>query len=425
MVMIKTRWRGERHRIEEATRWVGERPLAMDGLLAFVLAVLFCAWSLYLIIDATRSPENLSVWLAAVLILSVVGQPIALVFRRSSPARSFVAVSGLSLIQAALPGAPQTLPSLTIFLFSLYAYCAYGKRAAAIIGVAVGAAGAAVVTAQLVHNGQAMNGQAPIVEIFGTFFGVALAAWSLGLVRRAQMVYVGALEERAARAEAEREERARRAVLDERARIAREMHDVIAHSLAVIVSQAQGGQYAARSDPARAAKVLETIAQAGREALADTRGLLDVLRPDTPSPDSNTWNPQPTLQEMPEMLDRVRASGLSVEFAEHGSSFPLGPSAELVLYRLIQEALTNTLKHAGPDAEATVRFEWSEDGLTLTVSDNGRGPSLSDGHGHGLIGMRERLAMIGGSIVTGPGLDGGFMVRAWMPHRANVVGASA
>ncbi len=397
----------------------------MDILLALAVAVLFCAWSLYVIFDATRPPDNLAIWLAAVLTVSVIGQPIALVFRRSSPDWSFAAVSVMSLVQAALPGAPPTLPSLTIFLFSLYAYCAYGKRAAAVIGLAIGAIGAGVVTAQVAHNGQQANGQVPVIELFGTFFGVALAAWSLALVRRAQMVYVGTLEERAARAEAEREERAQRAVLDERARIAREMHDVIAHSLAVIVSQAQGGQYAARSDPARAAQVLETIARAGREALADTRGLLDVLRPDTSPPSRETWDPQPTLRELPEMLDRVRASGLSVDFSEHGSSFPLGPSAELVIYRLVQEALTNTLKHAGLGAVAAVRFDWSEEGLTLVVLDNGPGPTQSDGKGHGLIGMRERLALIGGSIVAGPGPEGGFMVRAWIPHRTAVAGAPA
>ncbi len=394
----------------------------MDILLALAIAVLFCTWSLFVIVRATREPDNLAIWSAAVLALSVIGQPIALVFRRFSPPLSFAAVSAMSLIQAIMPGAPQTIPSLTIFLFSLYAYCAYGKRAAAIIGLAVGVGGAAVVTVQVVHNGLPGNGQAPVIELFGTFFIVALAAWSLGLVRRAQMVYVGTLEERAARAEAEREERAQRAVLDERARIAREMHDVIAHSLAVIVSQAQGGQYAVRSDPSRAAEVLETIARAGREALADTRGLLDVLRPEISSA-AHTWDPQPTLRELPEMLDRVRASGLEVDFSEHGTSFPLGPSAELVLYRLVQEALTNTLKHAGTDVAAVVRFDWSEDGLALVVSDDGCGPLRSDGKGHGLIGMRERLALIGGSVEAGPGPQGGFMVRARIPQRTTVAGA--
>ena len=425
MAMTKTRWRMERRRIEETNRWLRARPLAMDGLLALAVGLLFSVWSLYSIIDATRPPNDLAIWAAVVLALSVVGQPIALVFRRAAPTWSFVVVSALSLIQAALPGAPRALPSLTIFLFSLYAYCAYGKRAAAVAGIAVGAVGAAVVTAQVALNSPSTNGQVPVIELFGTFFGVALAAWSLALIRRAQMVYVSTLEERAARAEAEREEEARRAVLDERARIAREMHDVIAHSLAVIVSQAQGGQYAARSDPARAVEVLETIARAGREALADTRGLLDVLRPDTPCTTTQSWDPQPTLRELPEMLDRVRSTGLSVKYSEHGPRFQLGPSAELVLYRMVQEALTNTLKHAGPDAEATVRFDWSADGLTITVSDTGRGPSLSDGHGHGLIGMRERLAFIGGSVEAGAGPAGGFTVRAWVPHRVNVVGASA
>ena len=387
MAMTKTRWRMERRRIEETNRWLRARPLAMDGLLALAVGLLFSVWSLYSIIDATRPPNDLAIWAAVVLALSVIGQPIALVFRRTAPTWSFVAVSALSLIQAALPGAPRALPSLTIFLFSLYAYCAYGKRAAAVAGIAVGAVGAAVVTAQVALNSPSTNGQVPVIELFGTFFGVALAAWSLALIRRAQMVYVSTLEERAARAEAEREEEARRAVLDERARIAREMHDVIAHSLAVIVSQAQGGQYAARSDPARAVEVLETIARAGREALADTRGLLDVLRPDTPSTTTQSWDPQPTLRELPEMLDRVRSTGLSVKYSEHGPRFPLGPSAELVLYRIVQEALTNALKYAGQAATDVIltygadelKLEILDDGPVAVRSDNGQ--SGQSGHG--------------------------------------------
>ncbi len=423
--MIKAQWPMGRHRIQVFIRWMRERPLAMDSLIAFVIAALFCVWSLYLIIDATRPPTNLAIWLAAMLTLSVIGQPIALVFRRSSPLLSFLTVSALSLMQVSLPGVPKTLPSLTIFLISLYAYSAYGTRAAAVIGLLVGIVGAVLVTAQVVDRGQSTTGQVADIELFGTFFGVALAAWSLGLVRRAQMVYVSTLEERAARAEAEREAQAQRAVLEERARIAREMHDVIAHSLVVIVSQAQGGQYAARTQPSRATDVLETIAQTGREALADMRGLLNVLHPDMPSAATETLVPQPTLQELPELLDRVRAGGLSVQFSANGTPIPLGPSAELAIYRLVQEALTNALKHAGSNADAVVRLDWSSDGLSLAVSDNGLGPVRRDGNGHGLTGMRERLAMIGGSVVAGPGSTGGFVVRAWIPHRTTVEGGSA
>lgn len=409
-------WRTARQGLEQVIQWVRARPLLENSLLAAVVAP-FAGWSIYVIVDATRPPEALAPWLAVVLVLAVVVEPVALVFRRVAPMPSFVAVSAASLVQTVLPGAPPMLPSLVAFPLSLFAYCAYGQRRAPVFGLAVGAVGAVLITAQLVISGQIAQGEIRLIPVYLSLLAAVLTAWSLGLFRRVQLAYVAALEERAARAEAEREERARRAVLDERARIAREMHDVLAHSLAVIISQAQGGQYAARADPARATETLATIAEAGRQALADTRGLLGLLHADFPSTTADGWDPQPTLRELPDLLDRVRAAGLAVQYTELGSAFPLGPAAELALYRLVQEALTNTLKHAGPDAEAAVRFDWNDDGLTLTVSDTGRGSTPGNDGGRGLIGMRERLAIVGGSVTAGPGPEGGFVVHAWVPRR--------
>lgn len=273
-------------------------------------------------------------------------------------------------------------------------------------------------TARLSRDPQAANIRLFSLFLVGFLFAVVLSAWSLGLARRIQVAYIAALEERAVRAEAEREERARRAVTDERARIAREMHDVIAHSLAVIVSQAQGGQYAARTDPERAIAVLATIADAGRQALADMRGLVGVLRTDDTLDGEDGWAPQPTLRDLPALLDRVRGAGLPVQYRGSGTVRPLGPAAELALYRVVQEALTNTLKHAGPDAQAAVWFIWTDDSLALTVSDNGHSFTPRNDGGHGLIGMRERLAAVGGSVVAGLEPGGGFVVRAQMPCHA-------
>ncbi len=423
METVKAGWWTSHQRLAKIIRWVRARPRLADFLIAFVISAPFGARSLYLIINATRPPHSLGIWLAGVLSLAIVLEPIPLACRRTAPLASFVMVSIASLVQAAVPGAPSTLPSLAVFLFSLYAYCGYGQRRAPAVSLTLGIAGAAVATAQLALNGQAAKGQVPLIVLFGTFCGVVLGAWSLGLFRRAQLVYVAVLEERAARAEAEQEDRAQRAVLDERARIAREMHDVIAHSLAVIVSQAQGGHYAARTDPTRATQVLATIAQVGREALADTRGLLDVLRTDAPAPSAIHWEPQPGLGELSELLERVRSTGLRVKYTERGPAFRLGPAAQVAIYRLVQESLTNTLKHAGRGAEAAVRFDWATDELTLTVSDTGRGPKQRDRDGLGLVGMRERLGCIGGSVVTGPGHEGGFVVRARLPRRAVLTGA--
>jgi len=417
MSMDMVRWRAGRRRLEQAGRWLRARPLAGDSLFAGAVAVLFAPWSLFAIVGATRTPRPLASGLAVVVGLSVLVAHGALAYRRVAPWTSFATVSLACLVMAVITDIAN-LPSVVVFPLALYAYCAYGRTSAPAIGLAVGAVGAVVITAHMALDGQA--GKVSLISLYGSLLAVVLAGWSLGLFRRVQLAYIAALEERALRAEAEREERARRAVRDERARIAREMHDVVAHSLAVIVSQAQGGQYAARTDPERAAAVLATIAQAGRQALTDMRGLLGVLRPDAPlsTEDGNSWGPQPTLAELPELLDRVRGAGLPVQYTEAGAARPLGPAAELAAYRVVQEALTNTLKHAGPAAAATVRFTWTDDELAVTVCDSGHGPTPSDGGGHGLIGMRERLAVVGGSVAAGPGPEGGFVVRARQPRRA-------
>ncbi len=209
--------------------------------------------------------------------------------------------------------------------------------------------------------------------LLGFLLAVVVASWSLGVFRTVRSVYLGALEERARLAEAEREERARRAARDERARIAREMHDVVAHSLSVIVSQAQGGAYVAGAQPERAAKALETIAETGREALADMRGLLGVLRADPDAAEPAPADPQPGLADVPELVARVRAAGLLVALTEAGTPRRLGAAAGLAAYRLVQESLTNTLKHAGAAARAEVRLCWTEEELVVEVIDDGRG----------------------------------------------------
>jgi signal transduction histidine kinase len=265
--------------------------------------------------------------------------------------------------------------------------------------------------------------------MLGFLLAVVAAGCSFGIFRTVRTVYLSTLEERARLAESEREERARRAVLDERARIAREMHDVVAHSLSVIVSQAQGGAYVAASRPERAVQALETIAETGREALADMRGLLGVLRADRTGPlgaDPTTpaaagirpaapAEPQPALADLPDLIARVRAAGVPVELAGSGTPRRLGPATALAVYRLVQESLTNTLKHAGPDARADVRLVWTEEELTVTVTDDGYGQTPGPGGGQGLAGMRERAAVVGGQVSAGPRADRGFAVEARFP----------
>jgi signal transduction histidine kinase len=402
-----------RHWLARAGGWSRAHPRSVDRLLAFVLGVPLAALSLRVVAVSAPRP-----WPAVALGLAVVVAHVAIAFRRVTPLASFAVVCAAFALQTAASGLFLVLPSVVVFPLSLYAYCAYGRHPAPAVGLGAGVAGAGAVTVRFTLDQmvRAANIAPSPVLVFSLLGSVVLAAWSLGLFRRVQLGYVALLQERARRAEAEQQERARRAVLEERARIAREMHDVVAHSLSVMVSQAKGGRYAARADPGRAVTVLAAIEEAGRQALADMRGLLGVLRDDRSRDDGQRWGPQPTLRELPDLLDRVRVAGLPVGYREQGTAFPVGPAAELAVFRLVQEALTNSVKHAGPGAHAQVDLAWKSDRLTVTVSDDGCGPTATDADGHGLAGMRERLAAVGGSVSAGRGPDGGFLVRARLPY---------
>ncbi|MGW2181173.1 sensor histidine kinase [Streptomyces sp. NPDC001732] len=387
------------------------RPARSDVLITLAVAVPVGGWTLLLLWLALPG-----MWTFLLAPAVVVGHA-AGAWRRSAPARSFVVTSVACAAQATvLPGGLPLLPSLLAFPLSLFAYCAHGGRRAPQVALAVGMAGSGAVALRAALSARL---QLPPAFLAGFLLAIVLVAFSLGLFRRVQLAYVGELEHRAARAEAEREERAHRAALDERARIAREMHDLVAHSLSVVVSQAQGGRYAARARPERAVEVLRTVEEAGRQALTDLRGLLGVLRG---GEGDDGFGPQPDLSRLPELLDRVRESGLPVDFTETGVPGRLGPAAELAAYRLVQEALTNTLKHAGAEVRCGIRFQWSDGRVEIEVRDNGRGPGPGDGAGHGLVGMRERMAVAGGSVTTGAAPGGGFLVSARLPCRAPLAG---
>jgi signal transduction histidine kinase len=211
----------------------------------------------------------------------------------------------------------------------------------------------------------------------------------------------------------------RLAATAERARIAREMHDVVAHSLSVVIAQADGGLYAGRTDPAAATGALEAIASTGRQALTDMRALLGVLREDG----RQEYAPQPDVAAIKGLVEDVRASGLDVDLIEEGLPQPLAAGPQLAAYRIVQESLTNVLKHAGPAGRAWVRLHWRTDALELSVLDDGRGASAAiaeaDGLGQGLRGMRERAQLHGGQHTAGPRHGGGFGVSAVLPYRAS------
>jgi signal transduction histidine kinase len=238
--------------------------------------------------------------------------------------------------------------------------------------------------------------------------GMATAAVVLGLNVRTRRAYLASVEERAAQLERERDQQGQLAAAAERARIAREMHDIVAHNLSVMIALADGAGYAAAQDPDRATGAMEQVSRTGRHALAEMRRLLGVLRSD----DGAALAPQPGLADLEPLLERVRAAGLHASLETSGRPVALGAGAELTVYRLVQEALTNTLKHAGADARATVRLGYDGEGVSVEVLDDGVGRArVGVGAGQGLNGMRERAAVYGGELEAGPAPGGGWRVR--------------
>jgi signal transduction histidine kinase len=242
------------------------------------------------------------------------------------------------------------------------------------------------------------------------------AAITAGVViRNRERIFVDT-ERRAAAAEADRLAAAERAVASERSRIAREMHDVVAHSMSVISVQAAAGREIVRSDPARAAEVFATIEAVGRESLAELRRMLGVLR--ETGDRGAALSPQPGIAELPALVAQSSSSGVAAELTIEGRQRILAPGVELAVYRVVQEALTNVLKHAGPSTSAAVRIAYGIDELTVEVIDDGRGAATArspGGAGQGLIGMRERVEIYGGTFSAGPGARGGYEVRAVLP----------
>ncbi|MEN0128229.1 MAG: sensor histidine kinase [Brevundimonas sp.] len=336
-----------------------------------------------------------------------------LAWRRVAPTASCAAVYGIVLLQMAFI-TPIALPVDLVVLVSLYSVTVHGPRWAHLVAIGGALLGSTIAAAKAAS---AIGSLAP-----GAFAAVlSLAVWAFGLARRSRRETLEALVDRTQRLEIERDQQSRLATAAERARIAREMHDIVAHSLTVVIAQADGGRYAAQADPAAATRALGTIAETGRAALTDMRRLLGVLRDDPRSgrgetSDLGTTTPQPAADDLEALVEQVRASGVRISMVRMGTPRPLPPGVGLTVYRIAQEALTNVLKHAGPEPVTTVMVQWRPDGITLEITDDGRGAAAqSDGLGQGLRGMAERATMFGGTVSAGPRPGGGFRVRAQIP----------
>jgi signal transduction histidine kinase len=265
---------------------------------------------------------------------------------------------------------------------------------------------AAIAAADLARPGSfSASGSRP-----GAWLAFAIA-WLVGRDLRRRRQRVVDLEERAVHLERQREEQAQQAVAEERGRIARELHDVIAHGVSVIVVQAQAGPHLV-SDPERVIGVFRAIESSGREGLVELRRMLGILRSED---EQLAIGPQPGLASLQSLVEQVRASGLPVELRIEGEPVHLPAGVDLSAYRIVQEALTNVVRHAG-DAAAEVVIRYGALELELDVVDDGRGPAMRvNGSGHGLIGMRERVALYGGTLEAGTRDSGGYAVRARLP----------
>ncbi|MBC6467980.1 sensor histidine kinase [Actinomadura alba] len=344
----------------------------------------------------------------AEFIMLTLGLCVPLIWRRRWPRAVFVLIAVVAAVQwaAHIAALPPDLAVL-IALYTVASRCGFRWGLTAAI---VAEAGAIMEACQ--QWGLSWE-QARSPAIFLTV--VVAAVWVFGIYMNTRRAYLRSLEERAARLERERDTQVQVAMAAERARIARELHDVVAHNVSVIVVQADGAAYAIESDKERAKQALEAISATGRTALAEMRRLLGVLRE---SDDTGSYAPQPGIEQLTDLVDQIRASGMPLRFEIDGVPRELSQGLQLTVFRIVQEALTNTLKHAGTGATAHVNLHYGDDSVEVRVRDDGRGAAAADdGRGHGLVGMRERVAMYGGSALARARSGGGWEVVARLPVR--------
>jgi signal transduction histidine kinase len=382
----------------------GLDPHAVDSLLAlaFTAAALWTVAERVGEDDVFRDDDFLGIGLLLLQTLPIAARTVA-------PLTSLtVSVAAISLhIALGYEGVPAgTLAALVI----LYGAASTTDMRRALLAAVITAAGIAIYFA----TDRGEPGLTEAVTTAATY----VAAWGIGVYVHNRREYLNVVEERATLLERERELRSREAVAEERARIARELHDMVGHALSLIVIQSGGAQRVLESRPELVGDTLASIEATGRQALADMERMLGMLRR-TEASDA-TLSPEAGLGDVEVLAAHVSEVGLPVKVVVEGSPVPLPASVDLSAYRIIQEALTNVLKHAGP-AEACVNIRYGPESLELVIVDDGRGVSGDSGDHHqgggrGLVGMKERVALFGGELVAGPRPEGGgFRVHARLP----------
>jgi signal transduction histidine kinase len=332
------------------------------------------------------------------------GLVLPLLWRRRAPSAAFSAIAAVFLLQWSLDVFLRADAALLVGLYSLVLHgrlrhlpwaCAATAGALTLVAVRVSAA-------------------VSVWDALFFLFSAATAAVALGLAVRIRRAQLAVLRDRAARLEIERDQRSKLAAATERTRMAREMHDIVGHNLSVIITLADGGAYAADVTPDRGKEALQLIGDTGRQALGELRRMLGVLREQPGAPD---LSPQPSIADIDVLCTRIRAAGPQVVYRTVGDVEALDRGVQLTVYRIVQEALTNTLKHAGPDTRAYLELTVEGTKLRVRVQDTGPPsgtgqPAQSSGEGHGLAGMRERAALYGGNDTSGPRPGGGWTVQA-------------
>jgi signal transduction histidine kinase len=377
--------------IRAVVRALRAHPLATDAVLAFALA-LFVLQDVVLSNGDYLTGPN-SVYVPAALLMTV-----PLVWRRRAPLLVVLVVMAALAAQSLLlaPSEPYPDSELVPLLLAVYSVAAHGKGRAPLVGAAIsGAAGLVWVGVD--------DFFLPLVAFGG--------AWLAGRLVQKRQLYADALEERARVLEREREANARMAAAEERVRLARELHDVVGHSVSVMVVQAGAERLAIGEERPETREALLAIERTGREALAEMSRLLGLLRKEG---EGLALAPRPSLAQVDALVQTVRDAGVPVRLSVEGERSSLPPGIDVSAYRILQEALTNVLKHAGP-AEASVVVRYGVREVEVEVTDDGRGAPAGNGAGYGLAGMRERVQLHGGTLEAGRASGGGFVVKARLP----------
>ncbi len=370
------------------------RPVLVDAVFAFALLA-FGAF--HLAKDEPARP--LLAWSLQIALC------VPLAWRRRVPLTAFAVVAALAFVQW-LAGVLLATGDFAL-LVALYSVAAHSSLRRLLLAAGVMEVGVALATDQWAPRVQT-------VRAFVLLSGMSTAAAVIGLNLRTRRAYLASLEDRAARLERERDQRAQIVVAEERARIARDVHDIVTHSLSVMVALTDGAAYTLPASPDRAADAVGKASEIGRQAIAEMQRVLEVLRDG--GPPGHERHPQPGLRQLDGLLTEVRAAGLPVEFVVTGRPPAVASGAELAIYRIVQEALTNIRKHTARGATARVRLEYAADRVDIEITDDGRpapkDPAERERAGHGLTGMRERVAVYGGRLSAGPRPGGGWRVHA-------------